>query len=294
MREPDVERRRVGEALAHFGLTPVALAEVENSYSSTVRIVTLAGGGRLVLKIPYVRRKLLREHRALTTLHEDLPVPKVIDVWMPDDDRPGALLLSHLAGTPVERVTPTLARAMGKLLAQLHTHPLSHYGEVVEPAETPTGWWAMLHRRFEGWKAYCARVLDQNLYAKAVAHYETLQATLPEPDGPRWTHFDFRPSNVLAAGSRITGLIDFESARGGSADLDFVWMQSRVWPTAPETQAPFLKAYAAVRPLPPIDVTLPFYQLHHAFGGLAWCVRRSDTHDPFFQENLTLLKACLA
>lgn len=294
MREPDVERRRVGEALAYFDLTPVDLAAVENSFSSTVRIVKLAGGERLVLKIPYVRRKLLREHRALTVLHDDLPVPKVIDVWVPDDDRPGALLLSHLSGAPVQCVTPTLARAMGDLLARLHLHTLDHYGEVVEPAETPLAWWAMLHRHFEGWKTHCARVLDPALYTEVVKLYEARYAALPEPDGPRWTHFDFRPGNVLAAGSRITGLIDFESARGGSADLDVVWMQSRVWSTAPETKVPFLEAYAAVRPLPPIAATLPFYQLHHAFGGIAWCVRRTDTDDPFFRENLILLKACLA
>ena len=118
--------------------------------------------------------------------------------------------------------------------------------------------------------------------------------SLPEPDGPCWTHFDFRPANVLAQGDRVTGLIDFESARGGSADLDFIKIKNRVWDVYSGTKEPFLDGYSSIRPVPDIESTLPFYALGNAFGGIAWCVRRSDTEDPFFLENLDRLKQILS
>jgi hypothetical protein len=35
---------------------------------------------------------------------------------------------------------------------------------------------------------------------------------------------------------------------------------------------------------------LPFYELTNAFGGVAWCVKRSKPDDPFFHENMQRLR----
>ncbi|WP_244188406.1 phosphotransferase [Paenibacillus kribbensis] len=32
---------------------------------------------------------------------------------------------------------------------------------------------------------------------------------------------DFRPGNILVNGNEVAGIIDFESARGGSSEIDF-------------------------------------------------------------------------
>ena len=39
-------------AIAHFGLAVIHIQPVAESHSSTVRILTLAGGDKVVLKIP--------------------------------------------------------------------------------------------------------------------------------------------------------------------------------------------------------------------------------------------------
>ncbi|MBN1248112.1 MAG: aminoglycoside phosphotransferase family protein [Anaerolineae bacterium] len=289
-------------AIVRFGLEVAELALGSGSYSSTVRLLTLRNGQRAVLKIPYVRRKLHREITALEALKSDLPIPAVLDTWIPDDDGPGAMLLSYLPGVPAdEEVSPALAHGMGSLIAAMHQHGLPRYGEVYRfqaaagvrnPPEQD--WWALMVSRFELWRAQCESVMPADLFARSIAVYEKLAEALPDPDGPVWTHHDYRPGNVLVQRATITGLIDFESARGGAADVDFVKMSHELWERTPATKQSFLDGYASIRPLPPIEETLPFYQLHNALGGIAWCVRRTNINDPFFQENLDVIQALTA
>ncbi|MGC9347903.1 MAG: phosphotransferase family protein [Anaerolineae bacterium] len=287
----------VAEAIEHFGLHVDSIAAVHESFSSTVRMITLMSGECMILKIPYVRIKLLRELRALEDL-QDLPVATVLDAWIRDDGGPGAMLLSVLPGAPIRGLVPSgLAREMGELLARLHTHRLDHFGEVSDQGEHhASDWWEIMDARFEHWKPLCKPVMPDDLYRRTIERYAKLRADLPEPDGPCWAHYDYRPANILVDipsqvdKPRITGLIDFESARGGSADLDFVKVSHRVWDAVPGTKKAFCEAYAAVRPVPDVQHTLPYYRLHNAFGGIAWCVRRTDTTDPFFRENMALLQ----
>jgi Ser/Thr protein kinase RdoA (MazF antagonist) len=126
-----------------------------------------------------------------------------------------------------------------------------------------------------------------------VLSYVQLHRSLPDPDGPCYVHYDFRPGNVLIQRGRISGLIDFESTRGGSADYDFIKIKNEVWDASPETRVPFLAGYQSIRDLPDIEHTLPLYALHNAYGGIAWCVKRSKLDDPFFDENLTRLRDIL-
>jgi aminoglycoside phosphotransferase (APT) family kinase protein len=285
----------IQEAIDHFDLDVKEIAAVEESYSSIVRILTLEHGEHLVLKIPFIQHKLFRELTALQHLQYDLPVPVVLDYWVREDDNPGALLLSYLPGKVITgRVTPDLAFGMGALLANLHTHQLDDYGEVFEMQHDPhAGWWAMMDRYFNSWKILCVDILPPDLFEKTLERYAQLSKALPEPESPSWVHFDYRPGNILAQGEIITGLIDFESSRAGSSDLDFVKIKDEVWDVWPDTKAPFLRGYAAIKPLPDFESTLPFYELSSALGGIAWCVKRSKTDDPFFFINLQKIKQLL-
>lgn len=40
-------------------------------------------------------------------------------------------------------------------------------------------------------------------------------------------HMDFRPGNILVNGNEVAGIIDFESARGGSSEIDFTKVINR-------------------------------------------------------------------
>lgn len=282
----------IGEALRHFGVDGAHLEAVPESYSSTVRRIILPSGECLILKIPYARHKLLRELTALEALQHDLPVPKVVDAWIPEGEGCGAMLLSHLPGRIIEEpVTPVLAHELGELLARLHAHRLPWHGEVFEPANpAEQDWWDVMRKRFQDWLRSCEGVVDAGLIQDIRAAHSVLSDGLPRPDGPCWVHADFRPANVLIEShQQITGLIDFESARGGSADYDFVKMSLEVWDAVPGTEEAFLRGYDNIRQHPDVSRSLAFYQLHNAVGGLAWCIRRTDTHDPFYEENITVV-----
>jgi len=71
-------------------------------------------------------------------------------------------------------------------------------------------------------------------------------------------------------------------------------MSLEVWDAVPGTEEAFLEGYDSIRPHPDVDRSLAFYQLHNAVGGLAWCIRRTDTRDPFYDENMTVVNAVLA
>ncbi len=77
-----------------------------------------------ILKIPYARHKPLRELTALEALQHDLPIPKVVDAWIPEGEGCGAMLLSHLPGRIIEQPVdhPVLAHELGEFAGEA-AHP---------------------------------------------------------------------------------------------------------------------------------------------------------------------------
>lgn len=283
----------VTAAIEHFKLNVVEIRPVEESYSSTVKILILQNQEMRVLKIPFSTVKFAREKRSLEMLQGKLPVPKLIADWQPNDITAGVLLISFLPGQALAGgITSELSFELGVLLAQLHLHRSDTFGDEFQRAEAATSnWWAMLEQKFQSWQPLCKEVMPSDLFESALRKFEEFYADLPEPDGPCLVHFDYRPGNVLVENGHITGLIDFESCRGGSADLDFTKIQEDVWEKFPETREPFLRGYSSIRPLPNLKETLPFYELYHAFGGVGWSVNRGRIHDdPFFLRNMRKLK----
>lgn len=285
----------VQAAITRFALQVTAVEPVANSYSSTVRILTLSSGNKVVLKIPFSKSKVVREVRMLLHLRGRLPVPELLDYYLAEDGV-GALLLSYLPGSSLNAaLSDQAAFALGQLLAQLHSVPMTLFGDEFEnPSASAKGWWELMDEFFYQWVPLCERVLEPELIRASDHKYQQLRADLPAPDGPCAVHFDYRPANVLWQDDTLIGLIDFESARGGSADRDFIKIKDELWELTPQTEAPFLAGYQSVRPLPDLERTLPFYTLHLAFGGVGWCVRRGKLDDPFMQRNLEALRQVLS
>lgn len=282
---------KVNKIIKNFRLNVQKIIAVPESYSSEVYCLILANNEKVILKIPYSQRKLFRELEMLELLEDKLPVPKVLDFWEGDEETPGAFLLTYIQGEPItELVDLKLAGQMGELLARLHQIPMKSYNLV----QNESDWWKSIHTTFLNWIPECKQVMSSNLLSNCIKVFEQFYQNLPEPDGPRVVHLDYRPGNILVNNSKIAGLIDFESARGGSADLDFTKPKIYVWDKYPKTKEEFIKAYESIRPLPDIAKTLPFYLFYNAFGGIAWCVKRKQLEGDFFKENLEQLKQTLS
>lgn len=276
------------EYIYKLGINVSEVFNVPESFSSEVYSLLLKNGEKVILKIPYNKSKLLREYKMLELLKDKLPVPKVLDYFEGNENLKGALLLSYIDGNPITgEINKKLAYDMGELLARLHKVPMKYY-QLTE--DNTNDWWTSIKIRFEEWSKECENGMPSDMLNKCISIFEKMYKELPSPDGPCVIHFDYRPGNILTRDNKIKGLIDFESSRGGSSDIDFTKSKLYVWDKYIGTKEEFLNGYKSIRALPDIEKTLPFYLFYNSFGGVAWCVRRNELNGQFMKENIGQIK----
>lgn len=267
---------------------------VPESYSSKVCSLVLQNNKKVILKIPYSKDKLIKEYKTLQLLEGRLPTPRILDYWEGNHEVPGALLLSYIEGKPITYdITDKIAYQMGELLAKLHDISIERdkFGDAYELIYTERDqWWQLIREWFEDCVEDCKYILNMELLDKCIKLFDFYYENLPKPDYLSIVHMDYRPGNILIKDSNITGLLDFETARIGSADVDFSKMKLFVWDLYPNTRDEFLSGYSTVRKLPDFEKTLPFYLLFNTFTGVGWCVKREKTNDNFCNQNIVKLK----
>ncbi|MFC7686429.1 phosphotransferase enzyme family protein [Ureibacillus sp. GCM10028918] len=278
-----------------FGLQVDSMSEVEDSHSSTVYKCTLHNGQNIFLKIPYTKLKYERELEAYEVLKGRVAIPQMLDCWSGDEECPGAFLLSELKGKPLTTdASPKAAFQVGVLQATMHT---------IQPPESRvlTGiqnefpnWSSFVEKQFYGFAEDVNEVVDGRLYNQAIAKYEAMKQQIPSPDGPSFVHMDFRPANIIVDGDKVSGMIDFESVRFGSTDIDFTKLYRDFLRFNPTLYNAFKDGYQSIRPLIDLEAVLPFYLFTDAFNSVGWCQRRGiEKNAIFLEENLTRLKSFL-
>ncbi|MEK4003196.1 phosphotransferase family protein [Paenibacillus sp. FSL H3-0333] len=268
---------------------------VPDSFSSEVYKLTLAGGENVYVKVPFNKDKLVREFKILEALKGVIPVPEVLDIWYGDDTMTGALLLSAIQGTPCTgELDEQLSYQIGMYLAMLHEVTTPGYGYHVASGFKdldPNDWRIYIRSNFEKWEEPCKEILDPTLVEKCMLHFDELFSALPDPDGPCMVHMDYRPGNILVNGNRVAGIIDFESARGGSSEVDFTKVNRYLWEVDSGTKRPFMEGYQSIRPILDLERVLPLYDLYDAFASIVWCHNRGvDKNQAFLQENVNTLR----
>lgn len=279
--------------LAHWKLDVSDMKGVEDSHSSTVYQCTLASGQQVFVKIPFSKVKFDRELETYQLLQGRVPIPKLLDVWNGNDDSPGAFLLSKVDGDPLSMsVDPGLAYQVGALHASLHS---------VTPRANETidnefdKWAEFVDEKFYLFAEAVVKELDEQTYRQSITLFEEWKKELPTPDGPAFLHMDFRPANILVNGDVVTGVIDFESVRFGSTEVDFTKIHRDFLSLDPVNMKEFRNGYESVRPMIDLDVVLPFYQFTDAFNSMGWCVQRGlERHRGFYEQNEGILRRFLA
>lgn len=267
---------------------------VPESYSSKVCSLILENNEKVILKIPYNKDKLIKEYKMLELLEGKLPTARILDFWEGNDEITGAILLSYIDGEPVtDKINKKTAFQMGELLAKLHNLHIdkNKLGDAYNLIYTEKDkWWKTIRRWFDNCADECDGFLDNYLLDKSTRLFDYYYKTLPQPDYPSIAHMDYRPGNILIKNNDIIGLVDFENARIGSADIDFSKMKTYVWDLYAETKKEFLKGYSGIRRLPNFEKTLPFYLLFNTFSAIGWCIKRGKINDSFYNENIFKLK----
>jgi len=281
----------VEKAIKALNLNVSMINPVTESYSSIVRILELEDGKRVVLKIPFTREKLLREEKVLNLLKLNPLVPELLDIWGGDESSVGALLLSYIDGEPMSLpASENVIYEMGKALAMIHSVKINQF----ELDDVEEDWCRSVRCKVEGWVSEIRNSISQSMLLKIDKFLNEYVMTLNQVDGPCLVHFDYRPGNILVRNGKVVGVIDFESSRGGSAEIDFTKVSNQIWSEYPASKKIFLDGYQSTRELPKLDEVLPIYSFYHAVGGITWCVRREKLDDPFFQENLSALESILS
>lgn len=282
----------IEQYIKFFGLDVKEIKDVADSNSSTVRLLVLEDDEKVILKIPFSKEKLFREKMILEKLKNHILVPEVLDFFPGQDEIPGALLLSYLDGESLEddQIDEHMSEQLGELLGKLHLVAVNNYSITNNPS---TDWWASIKEKATKWLEEQNGHIDADFMERSRVKLFEMIEDAGEADGPVLVHMDYRPGNILVKNNEIKGLIDFESSRGGSADLDFVKMKVYVWDKNPHLKSFFLRGYQRIRPIPNIEKTLQIYELFNGIGGLAWCIRRDALNSDFFVENYEQVKQFL-
>lgn len=194
--------------------------------------------------------------------------------------RPAALF-SRLSGASVSQPTPAHCAAAGAALARLH---LASDGIIAPP-----------HPRGDGWVATtAARVLPLlPRDAAAMLSAELAFRRTPSPALPCGViHADLFRDNVLFAGDRIGGLLDFYFAGHGEFLFDLAivandWCNDADGALDAARSAALTEAYRAVRPLT-ADECLAWPRQLRAAALRFWLSRLEDFYCPQPGEDVTV------
>ncbi|MEF2293827.1 aminoglycoside phosphotransferase family protein [Virgibacillus dokdonensis] len=275
-----------------FGLDVLQWNEVDDSHSSTVYQCTLLHGENVYLKIPFTKLKFQRELSAYEILQGSVPIPYLINYWSGDEECPGAFLISALKGKPLTaKTTPTVAYQVGTLHAKMHSVTPPTNGDFIGINNEFDNWSNFIERQFQSFAADVRDILDERLYEKAIEKYKKMKQQLPSPDGPSFVHMDFRPANIIVHDGSISGVIDFESARFGSTEIDFTKLYCDILSLDSSLYQAYKDGYSSIRPLINLEEVLPFYRFTDAFNSIGWCKRRGvEKNALFLEENIARLK----
>jgi Ser/Thr protein kinase RdoA (MazF antagonist) len=283
------------EYLEWLSLDVVSMKKIEHedSMSSEVFKLQKKDGTVQILKIYFDAPRWRRECYFLEMMPSAIPVPEVLDVIEPSEERRGAVLMSCLEGEPLkmEDLTEELAIEMGEMLARLHSIPIKRYGDLSLPGGecNPK---EELRSYFERSVKESNGVLPKDFLEKCRRYFDKHVAELKMLDGPCVTHRDYRPGNVMVSEGKIQGVIDWEIARGGFSQEDFAHMEHVVWSKDESSKAPFLEGYARLRKVPSFEGSLPILRFCKALGVIGLTITRGTwqkDHRDIFNANAAFL-----
>jgi aminoglycoside phosphotransferase (APT) family kinase protein len=217
----------------------LTIARVGFGQSNITTIVTAAGGGEWVLREPppghhsQSAHDVAREAKIMSHLADSgIPVPRVIgtgsspggSAFFAMERVPGAPLESEADARELsERDRYELGLRVIRVLARLHTLDTASVGLDGLGSKSSTPY---LERQIRRLSASWDRGGAASTHDAGWRDVRTrLTAGLPAPpSSPAITHGDFRLSNLLVQGPRITAVLDWELCTLGDPLVDLAWL----------------------------------------------------------------------
>jgi aminoglycoside phosphotransferase (APT) family kinase protein len=216
-------------------LTPAGLSDIRPlaGGASSLTFRARMGQRAVVVKVappghaPIGHRDVLRQARIIEALATtDVPVPEVLgsDRGEPPEVPP-LFVMSMADGETFEPLfdadvrlkdaVPERYRSAARVLAALHRLPLADLGLTGEPVGDAAA-------EIDRWSA-TLRTVDPGLAPGWEDVRDALRFAAPPPVRPSVVHGDFRLGNLVASGTRITAVIDWEIWSVGDPRIDAGW-----------------------------------------------------------------------
>jgi aminoglycoside phosphotransferase (APT) family kinase protein len=314
--EVDVED--LTERLAPIGVT--GIQPLSGGASSLTYLGTLGGDDarRVVVKVappgvpPVLNRDVLRQARLLRALQPtEVPVPEVL--WEDGGDPPVVpplFVMTFLdgvsfeplfdtGGTEDESVVAERERNAARTMAALHAVEPDGVGLAGEPRVGPA-------EEIDRW-CRLLETVDQSLVAGWKEVAAALHTSEPEALDAAVVHGDFRLGNLLAVGSVIRAVVDWEIWSVGDPRVDVGWFLLNADPSTYDRATGYASAMPARDELTEIYTSalgrrlpdLHWFQSLACFKSTAtWSLivkhnRRRDRPDPEIEEIATALPRLL-
>jgi aminoglycoside phosphotransferase (APT) family kinase protein len=252
---PELELGELAERLVPAGVSDVRpLAGGASSLTYAARL----GDRPVVVKVappgvaPILHRDVLRQARLIRALSPSaVPVP---DVLWEDAGAPPAVpplfVMSYLEGTSLEPLfdvdadgcdTGVIAERMrnaARTMANLHS---------LDPVALPLGneLEVGVEQEIDRW-CRLLETVDPELVPGWISVAAALRSSMPPGVAPAVVHGDFRLGNLLAVGSRINAIIDWEIWSVGDPRVDAGWFLLNADPETYRRPTP----YVSVTPRP--------------------------------------------
>jgi len=225
----ELDPSELSRRLAGAGVTDVTAV---SGGASSLTFAGAMGGRPVVIKVappgvqPVAHRDVLRQARIIKALAATaVPVPEVL--WEDAGNPPGTpplYVMSHIEGDCVEPLfdgcpptgdLPDRYRSACRVMAALHRLSPTDLGLGGEPVIDPI---AEVHRWTD-----TLRTVDPALAPDWPEVRDALVKRAPSAMAPRVVHGDFRLGNLLAGGSHVNAVIDWEIWSIGDPRIDAGW-----------------------------------------------------------------------
>lgn len=232
-----------------------------------------------ILKIYPHEQAFENERLFLNTFKEKITIPKLIQAIPAQKNMLPAIYMQALAGDLLseDTINPEIALSIGQSLGTIHSHTTTGYGYLNQKNQWQSDVQTYIQNKFNESINECAGYFHPETI-KDIHHYFTKHRhNLEAVDGPCMIHRDFRPGNILIGDDKLSGIIDWASARSGFAEEDWYSIEQNEWQSIKMHWDCFLKGYQKIRPIPPYQTMMPILSVYRSTAILGFLIQR-DTH----------------
>jgi aminoglycoside phosphotransferase (APT) family kinase protein len=269
-----------------FNLNVDEVLPIGESFSSDV-LRFASNGQHWVLKRPFSIEKAQREALWLERFKALDFTPKLKSFMKHGGE--GYILMESLAGLPLaslDCVSHTTLVAIGDALRKIHEVPVGDF-------DGHSSWRELLRHNAKRYQADLTGGKLTDVSLKALNVFEDNLKRVPDAAYACPVHFDLRPGNILVDEGKFSGIIDFESMRGGHPSMDFFKLIDSGAETNRAAVCVIERGYGHANWLQNIDELVGLYTIYHGLAGLAWCKKHGETETAFYNQNLSYIETTI-